>query len=500
MLILKNISKSFPGVKALTDVSINFSKNEIHALLGENGAGKSTLIKVICGIHQPDSGELEIDDKKIKPRSYRDSINMSISYVSQELRIIPNKTVAENIMFDSLENYRKLGFINWPKVNKTSLKYIEEVKLNVTPSANVDHLTIAQKQLIEIARALVMDSKILILDEPTTTIPETAIEQLFKLLKALKDKGSTIIYVTHKLEEVFEICNRVSVLRDGKLVGTKDIAEVNKESLIEMMVGRKLKLSSYGKLNVNDDSALEVRNLSKIGKVDDVNFNLRKGEILGFYGLVGAGRTETVKLIVGLDKKEQGQVFLGGTEVKIKNLFESLHKYKLGYISENRKEEGLILDKDIKTNICITLWHKIASKIFKFIADKKEIDIAEDWVKTLDIKISSLFQKVLNLSGGNQQKVSLSKWLAADCDILIIDEPTIGVDVGAKESIHKIIFDLADKEHKSLIIISSDMHEVIKLSSRILVFRDKKIVGEIENIDAVSDYEEISKKIGAYLH
>ncbi len=481
MLKVINISKSFPGVKALDAVSIEFKKNEIHALLGENGAGKSTLIKVICGIHSPETGELKINGNKIIPKSYRDAIDMSISYVSQELRIIPNKTVAENVMFDKLEKYRKLGFINWPQVNKKAMEYMEEVGLNITPSANVDELTVAQKQLIEIARALALDSKILILDEPTTSISETSIEQLFKILKVFKDKGSTIIYVTHKLEEVFKICDRVSVLRDGKLVGTKPLEEVEKDSLIEMMVGRKLKLTSYGKLNIKDETALEVKNLFRANKAYDINFKLQKGEILGFYGLVGAGRTEAAKLIVGLDSKDKGQIIIDGKEVRIKNLFESLHKHKLGYISENRKEEGLILDKDIRTNICITLWQKLASKILKFINDKQELSISKHWVKALDIKISSLYQKVLNLSGGNQQKVSLAKWLAADCDILIIDEPTVGVDVGAKEAIHQIIFDLADKENKSVIVISSDMNEIIKLSSRILVFRDKKIVGEIED-------------------
>jgi len=500
VLEVGNIYKSFPGVQALSDVSIKFNKKKIHALLGENGAGKSTLIKIICGIYNPDAGVLLVDDKRIRPKSYRDAINTSISYVSQELRIIPNTTVAENIFFDRLENFGKVGFINWSKVNRAALEYIEKVGLNVTPSANVNHLSISQKQLIEIARALALNSKILILDEPTASISESETEKLFNILKGLKNKGSTIIYVTHKLEEVFSICDNVSVLRDGKLIGTKKIVDLNKGSVIEMMIGRKLKLSTYGDLNVKNEVVLEVKKLFKKDKANDINFNLHKGEILGFYGLVGSGRTEIAKLIVGLDKKDRGDVFINGRKVLIKAFFDSLYKYKLGYISENRKEEGLLLNSNIKTNICITLWQKIASRVLKFVDDKKELKTSKNWVKYLDIRINNLNQKVLSLSGGNQQKVSLSKWLAADCDILIIDEPTIGVDVGAKEEIHQIIFNLAKKENKSVLLISSDMPEIIKLSNRILVFRDKKIVGEIENVDSSVDYDLIGKKIGTYLH
>lgn len=500
MLNVVNVSKSFPGVQALSDVSIKFNEKEIHALLGENGAGKSTLIKIICGIYKPDFGELLVNNKRIRPKSYRDAINMSISYVSQELRIIPNMTVAENIMLDKLENFRKVGFINWTKVNNAALEYIEKVGLNVIPSANVNNLSVSQKQLIEIARALVSNSSILILDEPTASISKSEIDRLFNILKVFKDKGSTIIYVTHKLEEVFLICDNVSVLRDGKLIGTNKIENLNKESIIEMMVGRKLKLSSYGDLSVTDELALEVKELFKKDKADNINFSLFKGEILGFYGLVGSGRTEVAKLIVGLDKKDRGNIFIKGKKVIINTLFDGLYKHKLGYISENRKEEGLLLNSDVKTNICITLWQKIVSRLLKFVSGKKELEISKEWVKNLDIKISSLNQKAVSLSGGNQQKVSLSKWLAADCDILIIDEPTVGVDVGAKEAIHEIIFNMAKKENKSVILISSDMPEIIKLSSRILVFRDKRIVGEIENINSASDYSLVGKKIGSYLH
>jgi ribose transport system ATP-binding protein len=291
MLEVENIYKSFPGVQALSDVSIKFSKKKIHALLGENGAGKSTLIKIICGIYNPDAGVLLVDEKKIRPKSYRDAINTSISYVSQELRIIPNTTVAENIFFDRLENFGKVSFINWSKVNRAALEYIEKVGLSVTPSASVNNLSVSQKQLIEIARALALNSKILILDEPTASISESETEKLFNILKGLKDKGSTIIYVTHKLEEVFSICDNVSVLRDGKLIGTKKIEDLNKVSVIEMMIGRKLKLSTYGDLNVKNEVLLEVKKFFKKDKANDISFNLNKGEILGFYGLVGSGRT-----------------------------------------------------------------------------------------------------------------------------------------------------------------------------------------------------------------
>lgn len=482
MLRIENIEKMFPGVKALKKVTVDFYEGEIHAILGENGAGKSTLVKIICGLINADKGNIFYNGKDFIVKNYAEAISKGISIVNQERQTFSTKTVAENIMLEKMKDFSTIGFINWKKVFKETKKYIGLLDLDIPPTSLVGNLSSAKKQLVEIAKALATNSKILIFDEPTSSITGKEAERLFGILKSLKKQNVIIIYITHKLKEVFMIADKVTVLRDGELVNTKKIEELNQEEIVKMMIGRKGKKSLYKSLRSSKEKILIVKELAcKNYKLENINFHLNKEEILGFYGLVGSGRTEVAKLIVGAEKKDKGEILLNGVKIKTRSISDSLYKHSIGYVTENRKEEGLFLSKDIKTNISVGAWSFMATKIFRFIKDSDEIRISEKMVNDLQIKIISLNQLANQLSGGNQQKVSIAKWLVTRCNVLIIDEPTIGVDIGARESVHNLIYNLVRQGGKSIILISSDLEEIAKLASRILIFNDMKIVGEIDN-------------------
>jgi ribose transport system ATP-binding protein len=500
MLEVRNLYKNFGGIVALNDVSVAFYPGEIHALLGENGAGKSTLIKIISGIFRADSGKVYIDDKEMKFSCMADSLRYGISIIAQEIQAIPDSSIAENIMLDRLDKFTKYHIINWAKLYDESKRFLDMVGLDLSPKMKVRGLSTAQKQLVQIAKALALDSDILLCDEPTSALTLKEAENLFKILKKLKSENKTIIFVSHKIEEVISLCDKISVLRDGKYVGTRSCSGITKQEIIKMMIGRETTDEFYGFLDVQDKKVLEAKNICQEGKFNNLNFYLKKGEILGFYGLIGSGRTELARIIIGEDKKTSGEIIVNGKMVSIRCMADALSKYKIGYVSENRKEGGLILSATVKTNIAITIWRDIRRSFIKLLDLKKENQIVDDVIDKLQIKTPSSRQTVLNLSGGNQQKVSFAKWIAANCDILIIDEPTIGVDVGAKESIQKLIWEFAKERGKSIILISSDMPELIKLSRRILIFRDYKIVGEINNLnDKEFSYADISNEIGQYI-
>ena len=439
MLELRSISKTFPGVRALKDVSVKFGDGEIHALLGENGAGKSTLIKIISGIYQADGGEIYRDNERIQTHSSSDAIHNKISYVHQEVQVVPGSTVTENIILDQLSNFATMGMINWKKANKFAQEYMDMVELSISPTEIVEKLTVAQKKMIQIARALSLDASIFLLDEPTTSLTERESENLYGIIDKLKERGAIIIFVSHKLEEVLKICDMITVLRDGVLVDTIRNINLKKGDIIQMMVGRKVVDEFMGFLDVDrNDATMEVRDYSLKGNYEDINFTLYRGEILGFYGLVGSGRTELAKSILGVYKKDKGTLLIDGNIVQIPSMRIALEKYKIGYVSENRKEEGLILSFNMEDNISITIWEKYASRVLHVSDINKEKRVCSEMVSDLQIKTTGMKQIVNNLSGGNQQKVSIAKWLAAKCDILIIDEPTVGVDVGAKEFIPSV--------------------------------------------------------------
>lgn len=499
MLELKHISKIFPGVRALDDVSLTFKPGEIHALMGENGAGKSTLMKIITGIYHPDEGEMYLDGKKVIMKNFRDAVDHDINMVSQEIQVIPDATVAENIILDRLDHFKKGINVDWKKINETAEKYLKIVGLSISPADKIEHLTAAQKQLIQIAKALSSNAKYILLDEPTSSLTSYESSNLIKIVKKLKEQNVAVIFVSHKIEEVLELCDKVSVLRDGKYVGTKDCAGIERQDIVKMMIGREEEQEHLGFLNIQDEIVLEAKDISTYGQFDKVNFSLKKGEILGFYGLVGSGRTELVRLLVGADKMDSGEIYIKGQKAEIHSIQDALEKYKIGYVTENRKEEGLMLDASVGTNTTITVWSSLINK-FRKINISEEQKTVDYMIDKMKIKTPSRETKVGSLSGGNQQKVSIGKWLAANCDILIIDEPTVGVDVGAKKYIHDLIWNLAKEEGKSIILISSDMPELITLARRILVFKDQKITGEIDNLNTVAkNYEEVSGEIGTLM-
>ncbi len=503
MLQIRHVTKSFPGVRALDDVSVEFAPGEVHAIVGENGAGKSTLIKIICGIYTPDDGEVLLDGEAIHLHAYKDALDRKINLVSQEIQVIPKSTVAENIMLDKLDRYLTRGRIDWKRINQDAARYAELVDLVVPVTQQVSGMSAAQKQLIMIARALSSDARILIMDEPTSALTRHETDNLLQLLRRIKGEGVTVIFVSHKLEEVLAVADQVSVLRDGSLIGTRPIAGLTKEQIVQMMIGRDARTLGLGTLNVDTGQpVLEARGICQAGRFDELNFALQRGEILGFYGLVGSGRTELAQILIGEDRKDGGDVYIDGKPAKIHGMADSLFKYRMGYVSENRKEKGLILSAPIKTNIAITVWGRLRDR-FGSIRLAAETDTAREYMQALEIRATGPNQTVGSLSGGNQQKVSIAKWLAAHCDILIIDEPTIGVDIGAKEYIHQLIWNLAKVEGKSIILISSDMPEIVNVARRILVFKDFKIVGEVRNDGAngapVRGYDEVSQEIGQFL-
>jgi len=501
MLELRNVTKRYPGITALDHVSLAFEKGEIHALLGENGAGKSTAMNIIAGNLQPDEGSVVINGEEIHLKNYHDATRNDISLVYQEIQVVPESSVAENIMLDKLGAFTKNGFLRWRAMEAEAQKYLELVGLRIPARTPVTGLSAAQKQLAQIAKALSSNTRYLLLDEPTSSLTQHEAQGLFTLLRQLRDQDVTVIFVSHKIEEVLQLCDKISVLRDGRYVGTESCGSLSKQQVVKMMIGRETSDIYLGKLNPDGgERALEVKNLSQAGRFDNVSFHIKKGEILGFYGLVGSGRTELAKAIIGEDPTTGGEILINGKKAKIGGMADSLMKYKLGYISENRKEEGLILDFPIRDNVTITIWGKIRSAVTRFLSGRRIDEIANKFMKSLSIKAQGARQVAGSLSGGNQQKVSIAKWLAADCDILIIDEPTRGVDVGAKRQIHELIWKIAKEGNKSIILISSDMPEIVALARRILVFRENRIVAEIADLDRFQgNYDSVSEEIGKHL-
>jgi len=500
MLRVETISKEFPGVKALIEVSLAFEHGEIHAVVGENGAGKSTLIKIICGIYQPDEGTLSLDDKPLSLHSYGDAMSLGIQLVSQEIQVIPKMTIAENILLHKIDRFRRRGAIDWGSITTEASVYTELVGLDVPILTPAGGLSAAQKQLVMIAKALSSDAKVLILDEPTSSLTLHEANNLFGVLQGLRERGVAIIFVSHKLEEVLAIADRVSVLRDGRFVGSHPSAGLTKDTIVTMMLGRSAVTESLGSLDIDYGTVvLEARGIAAPDTFDGLDFKLHAGEILGFYGLVGSGRTELAQILIGEDRVFSGEVLVGGTAVQVRSMADALSRYRLGYVSENRKEKGLILRASINTNIAITVWDRI-SRPLAGISLTKEREIGRRYMDAVEVRATGPEQVVGSLSGGNQQKVSIAKWLAAGCDTLIVDEPTIGVDIGAKEAIHQLIWNLAKNEGKSIILISSDLPEMVHLARRILVFRKFHVVGEITGLnERPRTYDDVSVEIGKYL-
>lgn len=478
ILNINKLTKSFPGVIALNNISFSLKKGEVHVLLGENGAGKSTLVKILSGAYTKDSGEIIFDGNIIDIKNPKHAQEIGIGVIYQELNLIPHLTVAENI-FLGREFSHSLGVIKAKKIFEESKKILSELNVDINPNTLVSTLGTAQQQMIEIARALSLDSKILIMDEPTSSLTKNEIQTLFLTIRKLKEKGVSIIYISHRLEEIFEIGDSVTVLRDGNFVGTKFITETDQDELIKMMVNRDLKEHYPKKKFEVGKELLKVENLSTDDFLKNISFRLNAGEVLGIYGLLGSGRTELARTIFGADSFEKGDVYINEKPTQINSPAKAI-KEGIGFLTEDRKTQGLILDLSVKENISITSLDELTS--FGVIKSKEELQISDKYISELKIKTTGSNQDVRSLSGGNQQKVVFAKWLTTDTKIFIFDEPTRGIDVGAKQEIYELMKKLT-RNGCGIIMISSELPEVLGMSDRVLVMHNGKITDEFDNIN-----------------
>lgn len=491
VLELDQVTKVFPGVKALDNVTLRLKPGEVLALVGENGAGKSTLINCISGVFRPESGEIRIDGEEVKLNKPEVAFSHGISVVHQERNLIPTFTVAENIFLDKVCG-RPFKPVNRKQMHLDAVALLQRVKLDVKPTDSIEELSSAQKQMIEIARALSINSHILLLDEPTASISIKEADILLDTVRSLRDQGVAIIYVSHKLEEIFAIADRVKVIRDGKSIGDEEpIDQLTRDTLIERMVGqREMKQVFPSREYGSSDIVLEASDIYSRAMTKRNSFQLKRGEILGWYGLVGAGRTELAREVIGIDPIIGGEIKVDGQSVKIRSYKEAFNNHRISYLSENRKEEGLFITHSISRNISIVALKKTSNKLGLH-SYKSQDSLTDEYKKILSIRMSSPDAVVSSLSGGNQQKICIAKCLVTDPEIIIIDEPTVGIDVGTKAEIHKLIYSLS-QEGKSIILISSDLPELIQLADRIQVFSEGEIVGELENI---KDYDIVSNKV-----
>ncbi|MBA9026354.1 sugar ABC transporter ATP-binding protein [Peribacillus huizhouensis] len=480
---LKHITKSFSGVKALTDVSLTVHPGSVHALVGENGAGKSTLMKILTGAYSKSSGEIFYKGEKVENMDPKTSKKLGIHCIYQELNVANYLTVAENVFLGS-QPVNKLGLIDWKQMNQTAKEIFASLQINLDPKQMAKDISIAQKQMIEIARAISQDAKILIMDEPTSSLSERETEILLSLVTELKNKGVSILYISHRMDEIFKVCDTVTVLRDGKYIKSLPMSEVKDvDSLVELMVNRKME-SYFNKIEVPiGETILDVQNLSKTGVLNNINFNLRSGEILGIAGLVGSGRTEIAQALFGMLKKDAGEILIDNKKVEIKGPSDAI-KLGIGFVTENRKETGLVLKQTVRDNISLPNLRKYTTNLF--INKKAEKKESEDYKKKLNIKTRSIEQTISTLSGGNQQKAIISRWMIQEPRILILDEPCRGVDVGAKAEIFAQISKLAE-QGVGIIMISSEIAEIVGMSDRTIVMREGTLAGELEKDMITSD-------------
>lgn len=483
LLEMKNIRKVFPGVVAVSDVSIELDKGEVLALLGENGAGKSTLIKVLAGVHENNGGEILIEGQNVCFKEPKQALDAGIAVIYQELCLAQDMTVAENI-FIGREKQTKFGFLDSNAMNKGAVEILEKLGVELSPSLPVRSLSIAQKQVVEIAKCISTNARIIVMDEPTSSLTDEEVKMLFGLIKKLKSEGIGIIYISHRMEEIFSICDKVTVLRDGKSVGNRMIAETTKDELISLMVGRPLTQYYVKDDHVQKEVILEVKDfVTSYAPEHKMSFDLHKGEILGFSGLIGSGRSELMRAVFGVDKKLAGSLKLFGKEVEISSPKDAIQNH-LAMVSEDRKREGLILLNDVEFNtsiLCLSDFIRLC-----FVNKQKEKEIVAEQIDALSIKVSNYQQLALNLSGGNQQKVVLGKWLATHPKIIIMDEPTRGIDVKAKAEIYEIMNNLTE-QGCGIIMVSSELPEIIGMCDRVIVMMEGQMTGIIDRAELTQE-------------
>lgn len=481
ILEIQHISKSFPGVKALDDVSFSVTRGNIHALVGENGAGKSTLIKVLAGIYHPDEGELVLEGKKVTFKTPSESQTAGIRVVHQELKLVNTLTVTENIFLGNL--MYKNHLVDWKGMEKAAKEMLESMGVAIDVNEIVDNLSVAKQQIVEICKAINGECKVLIMDEPSATITLKEQEVMFKIVRQLRDKGVSIIYISHRLEEIFDLADDVTVLRDGKQIQTMPVKDVDRKGLIALMVGREL-TNEYPKIQVEiGEMALEAKNICRKGVLNNVSINVHRGEIIGIAGLVGAGRTETARAILGIDKMDSGEVYLYGKKIVNRSFSEAISR-GLGLVPEDRKVEGILPIMSVKNNISIVNIDEIIQG--GVIRDKLEDQFARDYIKKLNISTPTPETEIQYLSGGNQQKVVIARWMMQNSDVIILDEPTRGVDVGAKAEIYELMNEMI-KEGKAVIMISSELPEILGMSDRVFVMHDGDMVGELSREEATQE-------------
>ncbi len=482
ILKMRKIRKTFPGVVALDNVNFSLMKGEVHILLGENGAGKSTLVKILSGAYQMTSGEIFLNDQRIVIGSPKHAQELGISIIYQEFNLIPHLSVAENIFLGSEES-NKLGVIDQKNIINSAQKLLNDLGVDLEVTSSVRDLGVAQQQMVEVAKALSFEAKILIMDEPTSALTENEIKELFATINRLKSHGVAIIYISHRLEELFEIGDRVTVLRDGKYIDTKEISSISKSELILMMVNRELKNHYPKQKGKIGEEILRIENFNQKGALNNINLSLHRGEILGISGLLGSGRTELAHAIFGLTKINSGRIYIKGKLQNINSPREAI-SLGIGFLTEDRKAEGLILNLSVKENICLPSLNRFSKLgLVDVEAEKKAADL---YIQELRIKTPDLHQKVMFLSGGNQQKVVLAKWLCSNADIFIFDEPTRGIDVGSKVEIYNLMNRLTSKG-VAILMISSELPELLGMCDRLLVMHKNSIAGEFSSDEATQE-------------
>jgi ribose transport system ATP-binding protein len=496
-LLLKSegINKWFGGVHALADMKFELKKGEVHALVGENGAGKSTYIKILSGVYHKDTGTTLFDGEEINFKNNLEARRAGVGMVPQIVELAPKLTVAENI-YMGVYPRSKGGFVKWKELYDKAVKIAKTFDMENMIKMPVEYLGTGHRQLIEILKTLIYDTKIIAFDEPTASLSDEETKRLFKLIEKLKKQGISIIYVSHRLDELFQIADRVTVLKDGEYIGTREVKEISKGDIVSMMVGREMDLygSDNRKLGRTDSVVFEVKNLKSKNNVNDVSFTIKKGEIVGCFGMVGSGRTETMMAIFGEDQLDQGEIFFKGRKVEIKSPISAV-KMGIGLVPENRITQGVILISSIRKNITLPFVYKLALRRAGFINMKEERKIVKQYIEALKVKTPDEDTNIESLSGGNQQKVSIAKWLATKSDVIIFDEPTHGIDVGAKADIYQLLRELSD-EGKGIILVSSELPEVLNVCDRILVFRDGKIVHDFENTAGLTEEDVVEYALG----
>lgn len=480
ILTLKNITKEFPGVKALDDVTINIERGTIHGLVGENGAGKSTLIKVLAGIYQPNKGEIILDGKPCRFNSPIEARRAGISVVHQEIKLAEPLSVAENMFLGNVQ--LKNGLVDWKGMRRRAREIVEDLGMDIDINAQVSSLTVAKKQIVEIMHAINNNSRILIMDEPSAVLTDRELEVMFRIVKQLRDKGITIIYISHRLDEIFGLCSNVSVLRDGRHIDTIPVASIDRQGLINMMVGREMGQEYPKEVGNVGGTILEVKNLSR-GILQDISFEVKSGEVFGISGLVGAGRTELARAILGIDKPESGEVYVRGKKVHYRTFADAIRE-GLGLIPEDRKLQGLVQIMSVKRNTTLVNMKRVLRA--GVISSSLEEKLSKEYADKLHVVTPSMETEVQYLSGGNQQKVVIAKWLFQNSEILFLDEPTRGIDVGAKVEIYRLINRMA-KEGKTIIMISSEMPELLGLCDRIMVMHEGHKMGELNAAEATQE-------------